>query len=428
MVRLLPTSPSVLIEAAGVRRARHLIIACGSDADTIQYAAPLLKSLSQGGQRLHSVALRVADPTLANITSEAIARATAGLPRPVLFDENLAVARAALAQYPLYEMAAARGQARVHALIIGFGDFGEKLADQVFLTCVAGDLAAPRVTVLDRQGAAKEKSMRALRPGVLEGLSYTIHPFNLGLDGFDDEAILKLEKQEPLTAIFVALPSLAESLQAILLLRQTRERSGQLAAPIFYRSRLGESEGGVFATHFDPARPDIGCTPLTLDMARLKADLDDTSERNALARQLHENYVKTSGATGDSAAPWPELADTYRRSNIRAADHVAAKLWSLGIDTQFLKSGADLDTDTRSKLHQLLTAASSDARVTTLARLEHERWMIERKLDGSRYGRPKDTAKRIHHLLVPWEQLQKSPAEVEKDVEQVLQALRSLVD
>ena len=65
--------------------------------------------------------------------------------------------------------------------------------------------------------------------------------------------------------------------------------------------------------------------------------------------------------------------------------------------------------------------------MTGLTRLEHERWIIERELDGWSSGATKDTARRIHHLLVPWEQLQKSPAEMEKDVEQVLQALRSVV-
>jgi hypothetical protein len=57
-----------------------------------------------------------------------------------------------------------------------------------------------------------------------------------------------------------------------------------------------------------------------------------------------------------------------------------------------------------------------------LARLEHERWMIERKLAGWTYGPTRDTGKRLHELLVPWEAL--SPEQVAKDIAQVQAALR----
>ena len=67
-----------------------------------------------------------------------------------MFDENRAIARYTLARDPLFVMASANKQPRVHAVVIGFGDLGEKLHDQILLTCAACSLDLPRVTVLDR--------------------------------------------------------------------------------------------------------------------------------------------------------------------------------------------------------------------------------------------------------------------------------------
>jgi len=40
----------------------------------------------------------------------------------------------------------------------------------------------------------------------------------------------------------------------------------------------------------------------------------------------------------------------------------------------------------------------------------------------------RNNARQIHNLLVPWAQLKAKPAEVEKDVQQVLAALRAIAE
>jgi RyR domain len=60
-----------------------------------------------------------------------------------------------------------------------------------------------------------------------------------------------------------------------------------------------------------------------------------------------------------------------------------------------------------------------------LAKLEHDRWMVERRLDGWAYGPARDDKRQLHPKLISWEELLKTfPAEAAKDTEQVWAMLR----
>ncbi|WP_417436493.1 RyR domain-containing protein [Hoeflea sp.] len=121
------------------------------------------------------------------------------------------------------------------------------------------------------------------------------------------------------------------------------------------------------------------------------------------------------------------MSKTYRRANIRSAAHIPAKLETIGIR---MEPGDRVDCQTKadlSRLREVHAAGLDDPRIQDLARIEHERWMIERKLAGWQYGTPRDNERLIHPLLVPWEQLRKYPAEAAKDVAQTLAAIDHLL-
>lgn len=434
------TNTSSVVAASGLLRASTLIIDAGGDAETIAVSKPLLDHIDR--EKLHklaSVALRVEDPVIADAFADAFTKARGGakgmkLPRPVLFDENQALASYTLRRWPLYDVARKRKQKRIHALIIGFGDLGEKLLDEIMLTSVAGAFGPPRITALDRNAGQREKAFRARRPAVLDTLDISILPLDLGCDPMEGDTAasgfvraMELSEKEPVTAIYLALPTMADTLRAIMLLQQHHQRTGNLRAPIFYRSRIESDDGDLLASHWRSDSPDTGCTPLRLPIDDLLAAVTDPERQHAVARLLHEDYVATSGATGPVAVPWAELSETYRRANIRAAAHIPAKLETLGIR---MEPGAGIDSLTRadlSRLREVRAAGPEDPRIQHLARIEHERWMIERKLTGWQYGTPRNNDRLIHPLLMPWEQLKKSPAEAAKDVAQVLAAMDHLL-
>ena len=47
----------------------------------------------------------------------------------------------------------------------------------------------------------------------------------------------------------------------------------------------------------------------------------------------------------------------------------------------------------------------SESETETLAKMEHARWNVERLLDGWKWGKTKDVAKKISPHLVPWNEL-----------------------
>jgi hypothetical protein len=128
----------------------------------------------------------------------------------------------------------------------------------------------------------------------------------------------------------------------------------------------------------------------------------------ALAKAIHENYLKNMIANGNgnhpSAVPWEELPEELKESNRLQAQDIATKL---------TQEGYDYDTgDTPFPSVEEF----SDDTVLRLAKQEHQRWRHEKE------RAIKETGKEIRtHLLVDWDELEE--AEQEKDI----QAIRNII-
>jgi hypothetical protein len=423
-----------LVNEAGLKRAKTIIIDAGNDATTLSIGRSVRSALAAKGHNLERFVLRIADPLLADATAqEMLPQDASAPPRPLLFDENQIMAQSQLWTLPLFQVASALHQQRVHALILGFGDLGEKLFDQVMLTSMAGKLETPMVTVIDRDAASAESRFRSRRPGVLKTLDIAFVELDVGFDPLDDgeaphglQQILDRANIAPYTCTFVALPSDSETLQATDLLQRLKQRHGHLNAPIIFAQRSSpESFQQTAQTPWSEANPSDGVLPMALTDTDLCECLMAPEARNTLARLLHETYRKGSNAEGAAVVAWEYLPETYRRATLRAADHLPAKLWTLGVKYKSLANRSiKLSSEEASRLQRML--ASEDAPVGELARIEHERWAIERKLDGWRFGPKRDNRTLVHNLLVPWEELQKQPDQVRKDVDQVITALQTV--
>lgn len=427
-----------LVAAAGLARAAHVVIDLGGDYDTTAVAADLIHRLGAApGTRLKSLALRVSDRLLgAHLVDRATAaRRAAGLARPTydisIFDENAQIARRLLAVEPLYRRAVARRQGRVHALIVGFGDLGEKILDRVFTTSLAGDLDFPRVTVIDAEAVGRAAAFRARRPGVTDHLAIEFLQLRVGetpLEGAPlDAAALRLgaiEAECPFTAIHVCLPSDGDTVAAVLALRRHHDRTGGLAAPIFCGARRDFALLEPIATATPPLDADHGVVCFDLD-ARLRREMVfEGADRDPTAKWLHAGYRESGLASAAADLPWEDLPETLRLANVRAADRLTADLWTLGLDEATgLSTAAD-----RARIAALLERGEDDPVLRGLMRCEHDRWCIDRWLEGWRHGETRDDVGRRHPLLVPWERLADRPGDRRKDLIRVTMPLRRLLD
>ena len=434
----LDLTPETLARKAGMLRASSVVIDMGSDADTMVMAKPILKWLERNGPgTVKHMAVRIADPFLADMFLEFAQKIGLGkLVRVSAFDENRVAARHALSSHPLFLRAAARGQSRVHALIVGFGDFGEKLFDQVMLTSIAGDLEMPRVTIVDRDAQRLQRQFATRRPGVCESLAVTFIEMDLGavpLEGaYVGEQVAELvaaEAEDPLTAIFLTLPTPADNIRAALLLQRHYERNKTLAAPIFYRSRgTAGIDGSLLEIRDVPDNADHGFIPLPSPDERLARFVLGEADLEKLARKLHENYLTGAGQSATASRSWNNLPETMRRSNIRAADHLKAKLWTLGIGLPLGEGLPVLSDEDRETLKQLRESRKSNKVLGKLARIEHDRWMVDRQLDGWVYGPDRDDTRRIHPKLVAFDDLSMTQEDIDKDVQQILTAVDHMLE
>ncbi|MGO9008213.1 MAG: RyR domain-containing protein [Beijerinckiaceae bacterium] len=448
-----------LLETFGLRRTRCIVIDRSDDAATLSLAHALLTRLREtaprrkGGVRV--LALAVADSSLADHFGRTIAAAHAQSSTNIeddlqisFVDEALTSARDCLARTPLYLLAEKRRQRRVHALIDGFNDLGEKFFEEILLTSLAGDLGPPRVTIITRESVSCERHFRARRPGFAE--DSTIAFFDADLferldDGsFQDAASFsQLEQEDPVTAIFLTSEDDGEVVRTALGVHAVQRRTGRIAAPIFFPEPAAGQQSDILSitsdqANWDQAQPDqkpvVGkFIQFGVSDEILLDQISDPDGRDALARALHEDYLSHENISPAAAKPWRLLPETLRRANYHAADHFRAKLHTLGFAIHDLPLDVVPTLSAEDELWLFGTkdtkrAADAEVLLEKLARLEHERWCIERRLNGWVYDEKRDDARRRHDLLLPWEiLLEKHPRDPQKDRDLIAATLRFLI-
>jgi voltage-gated potassium channel Kch len=148
------------------------------------------------------------------------------------------------------------------------------------------------------------------------------------------------------------------------------------------------------------------------------ADLLVGGTYEILARAIHERYRArrlSEGASHDAdpaLRPWEELPETLRESNRSQAAHVGVKLTTIGCG---IVPSRDEDGD--------VPIFSADE-VELLARMEHERWVEDRRREGWRPG-PRDPEARTSPYLVPWEALGDEVRELDREAVLAIPALLS---
>ena len=137
-----------------------------------------------------------------------------------------------------------------------------------------------------------------------------------------------------------------------------------------------------------------------------------------IAIVIHNNYVEQQLAKGETAAQnsslvtWDELPEVLKEANRNQADHVAIKC-------QFLTGSSFPSADD-------IRAALTINTQKTLAKIEHQRWVAEKKLAGWQYTSGiKDPLKRLSPRLISWDEL--SNEEQQKDID-TLELLPKLVE
>lgn len=138
--------------------------------------------------------------------------------------------------------------------------------------------------------------------------------------------------------------------------------------------------------------------------------------REQLAQAIHERYREhqqgVKPADDPAMQPWENLTEDLRESNRQQANQIPEKLRAVGYGIRPAAGGGPAGLE--------LTPAELEM----LARMEHDRWMADKKAAGWTHAPVRDDARKLHPCLVLWEELPKT--ERDKD-RQAVRAIPELL-
>jgi voltage-gated potassium channel Kch len=173
----------------------------------------------------------------------------------------------------------------------------------------------------------------------------------------------------------------------------------------------------------------VDMNSLTGDSTRIQA-----GETEYIARAIHENYYKNEMKKGQSSkqnkllVSWDDLGTLtlkkdgidgkyYQESNRNQAHFIRKKLNMIGCDI-----GPLIEWDAPD------TFKFTSEEVETLAAVEHERWMQEKRAQGWHYGPVREDSKKIHPSIIPYIQLSESEKEKDRETIRIIPGILSLID
>ena len=147
---------------------------------------------------------------------------------------------------------------------------------------------------------------------------------------------------------------------------------------------------------------------LDKDVCNKKTIVDNRKEEDLIARHIHYEWAKgqaqkTNAPIGSMQEEWDKLKDEQKDSNRLPARHLFFKLRFVNAEFSDVETGEELNFDTL-----------EDSIWDTIARMEHNRWVAEKLINGFVLVEPEKDRKlgvflkekmKCHWDLVPFDQL-----------------------
>lgn len=146
-----------------------------------------------------------------------------------------------------------------------------------------------------------------------------------------------------------------------------------------------------------------------------------------LARAMHSGYlneIRNQGTRADHFFYTPEdspnmylsdfddLPEEIKNSNLDNAAHIPTKLLSIGYKIRVVEKG-----------YKPFALHLDEAEIETMAIVEHLRWSWEKRLNGWIPGSVKDSVKKTHPGLIPYQELSESEKEKDRQLVKLIPAL-----
>jgi len=321
-----------------------------------------------------------------------------------LFSEARLGVRRIQRRHPPYLVARNLGHGRLHVVVVGFGLHGEAVMIETLLSSLVSYLDRPLLTIVDPNATAIRCDLAMKYPEIDK--SVDIVPVDGTVQGgggaLSEEALHAIANPYPVTFAYICLPDDSVGLSAGLALQGLALRAGWTRGPIFVRLRASgailQADPGTGS--LEPAQL-LGFGETEEVVAEIGAFGDEVDR---LARLFHDGYREVAVGEGAAKVDWGDLTEDYRDSNRRLVLHMPAMVSSAGFDIEPWVRAIHANPDDP-PLPSAGRHVAEPSRQETLAVLEHERWMADRRLNGWSYGATRDNELRKHPDLVPFAEL-----------------------
>jgi voltage-gated potassium channel Kch len=384
-------NPQVL-QVAGIRRARAVILCTGRDAENLDVALRIEKQIASRKM------LRRKLTVLVELRSDWLFAKMAHHDKQLLTGDSID-----LRFFNTYSTAARMLVSSLRLppspeftastfAIVGFGNLGREVLSHVLRAVPVPLGQRLKVLVFDRKAEALRTEFPQTCAVAAEIADVYFVAADLRAATPDMRAVVARTLQsEPLLGAAICIPDDDVSLYVALEMRALLDGLGHVAVPLFARlqqyKRLGDFTGDIERMAQFSNRLRVFDTLeeiLSLDVL-LAAKLD------ALAGALHEDYRKRATKNSRADVPFAQLPEFLKMSNRWRADNIPLMLALAGFR---LKQG-----ENRPALQ--FTAEE----VEILAQLEHRRYAIERRLLGWEQGQMHHHGKHRSPNVAAWEQL-----------------------
>lgn len=139
--------------------------------------------------------------------------------------------------------------------------------------------------------------------------------------------------------------------------------------------------------------------------------------RNQSTRANNHIFYNPGDFGNQYISDFDDLPDEIKYSNIDNAGHIPAKLLSIGYKIRQVKKG-----------FKPVALHLNEEEIETMAWVEHLRWSWEKRLNGWIFGSIKDDIKKTHPSLMPYEELDESEKEKDRELVRLIPSLLKDID
>jgi TrkA-N domain/RyR domain len=392
---------SKLLRAACAHRAKHLIIAPGSDSVTIDVlAAAAAITTGRPANPLRLIA-HIEDRSLWQaLQAHTLRRGQAPSLNVELFNLYEAAGRRVLGAHPPFTPADAGERSGPEVLVVADQAIAEVLVVNVarlWRNSRAHSRAKIEVTLAGPGTEAEVDRIRERYPAI-DGIAH-LEAWEIDLSSPN---LRQAKRGREAGRVYVALGDEARAVATSLTIAAVRSQGAPVVL-IVNDERLGARDIAGGQVEVSPIAL-FGILDLVLDEHFLVGGLQET-----LAEAIHNSYYEKELAKGDGttskAVPWEQLDEDGRNANRDAAALLPRNLERIGCA---VVPAALADVE---RSQEVFDAQLTPATLEELSEAEHDRWMEERTRSGWTFAPERNDELKQHDLLIPYAEL----SEPEKD-------------